>query len=84
MTIITLKFLRRFADDGIVIEPIQIPEVLRIPDKGSMGNRQPPPRKQPPRQPQSDHTPPATLYRPDGAIDGAGDDDGTSHIDVVG
>jgi hypothetical protein len=66
-----------------VIEPIQIPEVLRIPDKGSMGNRQPPPRKQQ-RQPQQDRTPPATLYRPDGAIDGTIDEDGKPHIDVVG
>jgi len=48
-----------------------------------MGNRQPPPRKQH-RQPQTDHTPPATLYRPDGAIDGTIDEEGTPHIDVVG
>jgi hypothetical protein len=67
-----------------VIDPIQIPEVLRIPDKGSMGNRQPPPKKQQHRQPKPDDTPPATLYRPDGAIDGAVDEDGTPHIDVVG
>jgi hypothetical protein len=66
-----------------VIEPIQIPEVLRIPEKGSMGNRQPPPRKQH-RQPQTDDTPPATLYRPDGAIDGTIDEERTPHIDVVG
>lgn len=65
------------------MEPIQIPEVLRIPDKGSMGNRQPPPRKQPPRH-QPDHTPLATLYRPDGAIDGTLDEEGTAHIDLVG
>jgi hypothetical protein len=49
-----------------------------------MGNRQPPPRKQQHRQPQPDHTPPATLYRPDGVIDGTIDEDGLPHIDVVG
>jgi len=65
-----------------VIEPIHIPEVLRIPEKGSMGNRQPPPKRQP--QPRPDHTPAIPLYRPDGAVDGIAESEDTTHIDLVG
>jgi len=65
-----------------VIEPIHIPEVLRIPEKGSMGHRQPSPRRQPPPRPEK--TPAIPLYRPDGVIDTVDDGEDTTHIDLVG
>ena len=80
--IIPLKFCGFPVDERNVIEPIHIPEVLRIPEKGSMGNRQPPPKRQPQLRP--DHTPAIPLYRPDGAVDGIAESEDTTHIDLVG
>jgi hypothetical protein len=82
---ITLKSGLEPADDTTVIDPIQFPEVLRIPEKGSTPDRQPP-RRQPQPQRQRDNTPATKLYRPDGAIDGAGDEEENkiNHIDLIG
>jgi len=81
---ITLKFRGELADQRGVIEPIQLPEVVKIPQKGSTPDRQPPPRRQPQPQRRRDNTPATKLYRPDGAIDGEGDEEKTPHIDLIG
>ena len=75
---IALKVRRPAADDEHVIEPIHIPDVLRIAKPRHSEDHQPPPRRR--QQPRRDQDPKSKVYTPDGNLE----EQESTHIELVG